>query len=104
MDAEVGKMNEETKIIRWHFYFSGQVQAVGFRYTAYLKAKDLGLTGWVRNLDDGRVEMEAQGEVSRIRKLLIHLKSTPPIHIEDYSVKEVPLKEKERKFSITGFP
>ena len=89
-------MNEETKIVRWHFYFSGQVQAVGFRYTAYLKAKDLGLTG--------RVEMEAQGEVSRIRKLLIHLKSTPPIHIEDYSVKEVPLKEKERKFSITGFP
>ena len=97
-------MDEETKIIRWMIFFTGEVQAVGFRYTAYLYAGRTGLTGWVKNLDDGRVEMEAQGEVSRIRKLLIHLKSTPPIHIEDYSVKEVPLKEKERKFSITGFP
>ena len=97
-------MNGETKIVRWHFYFSGEVQAVGFRYTAYLKAKDLRLTGWVRNLDDGRVEMEAQGEVSKIRQLLIYLKSKPPIFIEDYSIKEVPLKENEKKFSITGYP
>ena len=38
-----------------------------------------------------------------IRKLLLYLQSTPPIHIEDYSIQEVPLKEKEKKFSITGF-
>lgn len=96
-------MNEETKSVRWHFYFSGAVQAVGFRYTALRKARELGLTGWVRNLNDGRVEMEAQGEAGTIRKLLLYLQSTPPIHIEDYSIQEVPLKEKEKKFSITGF-
>ena len=95
-------MTEETTATRWHYYFEGGVQGVGFRYTACLKARELGLTGWVRNLSDGRVEMEAQGPVSRLRALLIHLKSTPPIHIENYSIKELPLKEKERKFSING--
>ena len=40
---------------RWHILFSGKVQHVGFRYTAYYIARDLGLTGWVDNLPDGRV-------------------------------------------------
>ncbi len=95
-------MDEETKIVRWLVFFSGEVQAVGFRYTAYLYAREIGLTGWVKNLDDGRVQMEAQGSVSKLRKLLIHLKSTPPIHIEDYHIKEIPPRHDETKFSITG--
>ncbi len=95
-------MNEEQKIVRWLIFFSGDVQAVGFRYTSYLYAREIGLTGWVKNLDDGRVQMEAQGNVSKLRKLLIHLKSTPPIHIEDYHIKEIPLRDDETKFSITG--
>ena len=95
-------MDKESNTVRWHYYFSGEVQAVGFRYTACMYARELGLTGWVKNLDDGRVEMEAQGSVSLLRKLLLHLKSTPPIHIEDYHIKEIPLKENETKFSITG--
>lgn len=96
-------MNNETKIVRWHFYFSGEVQAVGFRYTAMHKARDLGLTGWVRNLDDGRVEMEAQGSPDMLRELLHYLRNKPPIDITDYSVQEVPLKEKDKRFTITGF-
>ena len=44
--------------VRKHFYFSGDVQMVGFRYQAKYAADDLGLTGWVCNLCDGRVEME----------------------------------------------
>ena len=51
----------EEKIIRWHIYFDGRVQGVGFRFTAQIFASQLQLTGWVRNLDDGRVEAEAQG-------------------------------------------
>ena len=96
-------MNEDTKIVRWHYYFSGSVQGVGFRYTACLRARELGLTGWVKNLPDGRVDMEAQGKVTDLRRLLLHLKSSPPIHIEDYHIKEIPLKDKEKKFSISGF-
>ena len=44
--------------IRKHMIFSGEVQGVGFRYRAFVYAQELGLTGWVINLDDGRVEME----------------------------------------------
>ena len=47
--------------IRKHFYFSGRVQGVGFRYRSYYIAQSMGLTGWVRNLWDDRVEMEVQG-------------------------------------------
>ena len=45
--------------VRKHFYFSGWVQGVGFRFKATYLARKYGLTGWVRNLFDGRVEMEA---------------------------------------------
>ena len=47
--------------IRKHFYFSGRVQGVGFRFQACRIAQGLGLTGYVQNLWDGRVELEAQG-------------------------------------------
>lgn len=50
--------------IRKHIFFSGIVQGVGFRYRAYHIAQMLGLTGWVRNTWDDRVEMEVKGEVS----------------------------------------
>ena len=51
----------QTKI-RKHIVFYGRVQGVGFRYYAVNKANQLGLTGWVKNLPDGTVEMEVQGE------------------------------------------
>ena len=86
--------------VRWHIFFSGQVQFVGFRYQACLLAKKLGLTGWVENLGDGRVEMEVQGPVSRLRTLLIQLKSTPPIHIETYEIEEITVNPKDKRFSI----
>lgn len=46
----------QTKI-RKHIVFYGRVQGVGFRYYAVNKANQLGLTGWVKNLPDGTVEM-----------------------------------------------
>lgn len=56
-----------------HVYISGIVQGVGFRYFAYKWAKRLGISGYVKNLRDGRVEVEAEGEedllVEFIRKL-----------------------------------
>lgn len=47
---------------RLHVYYSGSVQGVGFRFTAERIANSLGLTGWVRNLKDGRVEAVCEGE------------------------------------------
>jgi acylphosphatase len=52
---------------RW--LVSGRVQGVGFRYFVQGKANDLGLGGWVRNLDDGRVEVYAVGEVAGLSDL-----------------------------------
>jgi acylphosphatase len=47
---------------RLHAYFSGSVHGIGFRYTAERLASDLGLTGWVMNLRDGRVEIVLEGK------------------------------------------
>lgn len=42
-------------------FFSGRVQGVGFRYTAFQVAKEFEVAGWVANLTDGRVQLEAEG-------------------------------------------
>ncbi|MFZ3069689.1 MAG: acylphosphatase [Anaerolineaceae bacterium] len=49
------------KIQRLHAIVEGHVQGVGFRYFALEQAQRLGLTGWVRNLPWGEVELEAEG-------------------------------------------
>ena len=85
---------------RWSVRFYGKVQHVGFRYTALYLTKDLYLTGWVRNLSDGSVLMEAQGGTSRLRQLVIRLKSQPHIHIEKTEIEELPLKPAERGFRV----
>ncbi len=43
-------------------FFTGRVQGVGFRYSALQVAKEFEVTGFVKNLTDGRVQLEAQGE------------------------------------------
>ena len=58
-----------SEMIRKHILFYGRVQGVGFRYHATYKASLLGLTGWVRNLEDGSVEMEVQGDVYKRQML-----------------------------------
>ena len=89
-----GKMTE----IRRHIHFYGRVQGVGFRYKAKYMAQSLGLTGWVRNCSDGRVEMEVQGDAGRIEVLISRLQSDSYIRITDMEWKDLPLDEKETKF------
>ncbi|MEX1200777.1 MAG: acylphosphatase [Methylophaga sp.] len=52
-----------------HFLIYGKVQGVGYRAAAAREASNLQLTGWVRNLPDGRVEMLAQGENNALQAL-----------------------------------
>lgn len=56
---------------RLHAFFSGRVQGVGFRYAAARAARAFpALSGWVRNLDDGRVELVAEGDRADLAALL----------------------------------
>lgn len=88
--------------VRKHFYFSGDVQMVGFRYQAKYAADDLGLTGWVCNLCDGRVEMEVQGRDSDIDRLLAA--SMKPDHTDtDIEARRMPLQPGEKGFRVTGY-
>ena len=89
---------------RYYILFKGQVQGVGFRYTAQMLAKKHDLTGWVRNLDDGDVDMEVQGDEMEIHKMIRSLyTSSRWIRIDNHFMKEKPLVDGERSFrSIYG--
>jgi len=53
-----------------HVFFSGTVQGVGFRYSCRQVAMGFDVTGWVRNVDDGRVELWVQGEPEEVKEFL----------------------------------
>ena len=53
-----------------HLFISGRVQGVGFRFFTKIKAKGLGLSGWVRNLPDGRVETVIVGNKRRVEEII----------------------------------
>lgn len=55
----------------------GRVQGVGFRYSTQEEATRLGLAGWVRNLPDGGVEVEAEGDGAALEDLLRFLAQGP---------------------------
>jgi acylphosphatase len=59
------------------FYVTGRVQGVGYRFFAQLAAERLGVSGYVRNLYDGRVEVYAIGDASELRSLHADLKKGP---------------------------
>ena len=87
--------------IRKHFYFSGRVQGVGFRYRSYYIAQSMGLTGWVRNLWDDRVEMELQGTREEIREMVERLSQQSFVEIEGIEAREIP-REEEFGVHVTG--
>lgn len=87
-------------IIRKELTFTGRVQGVGFRYRALYKAKELGLTGWVRNEWDGTVTMEVQGTEEKIERLIFLMKQERYIQIDGVGSLTIPAKEGERDFRI----
>lgn len=57
-------------MLQAHVYVAGFVQGVGFRAYVRSKARKIGVTGWVRNLSDGRVEAILQGDKKKIHQVL----------------------------------
>ena len=70
-------MSEQPQVKAIQAIVHGLVQGVGFRYFVFQRAQPLGLTGWVRNLYDGTVEVHAQGPEHKLQQLLEFLSSGP---------------------------
>ena len=64
---------------RAHIIVSGRVQGVFFRDHTRRWAKSFGLTGWVRNLSDGRVEAVIEGEEAEVRAVIARVREGPPM-------------------------
>ncbi|MBO4387322.1 MAG: acylphosphatase [Treponema sp.] len=86
--------------IRRHYIFSGMVQGVGFRWRSEQIAKMLGISGWVRNRSDGRVEMEAQAEEEVLDNMLNLLERQSFIQIDGIESSDIPVETKSYYFSV----
>lgn len=84
-----------------HLFIEGWVQGVFFRYYTREKAKELGVTGWVRNLPDGKVEVVAEGEEEAVDSLVKWCYQGPP-SARVYDVECIPQEYtgKFKDFSI----
>lgn len=79
----------------------GRVQGVGFRYFTRDRAASYGLSGWVRNLQDGGVEFEAQGEAEDLDAFTAEIKEGPGLaHVSDMTMVDLPIEEAEKGFEI----
>lgn len=96
---ESGNIKKCRRGIRFH----GHVQGVGFRYQAQNAARQLGLTGWVRNEFDGSVSMEVQGQAEAIDRLLEFLGFNRWINIRDMEMEILPVDEREQTFKAEGY-
>jgi len=86
---------------RVHVFVSGRVQGVFFRQTTLERAKNLGLTGWVRNTSDGRVEAVFEGEKEKIEKVLEWMRIGPPLaKVENLEIKWEDFKGEFEDFEI----
>ena len=88
---------------RYYVIFTGMVQGVGFRWTILMLARKYNFTGWVRNMDNGNVEIEVQGHNLNIAVFIVEvIKGARYARIEDYSIKEIPVRELEYGFDVKG--
>ncbi|MES2819365.1 MAG: acylphosphatase [Pseudomonadota bacterium] len=81
-----------------HGFVSGRVQGVGYRQHTDQQAERLALDGWVRNLEDGRVEVLVEGEEEAVHALVAWLETGPKkARVEAVELSEQPLQ------GIAGF-
>lgn len=84
-------------------YVRGRVQGVGFRWWVRARALELGLVGHARNLPDGRVEVNAQGDGEAVEALLDLLREQPSTHSRPGHVDGVVVQSHDPREGLTGF-
>lgn len=85
---------------RYHIIFMGRVQGVGFRFQTKMLADSLNLTGSVKNMDDGSVEVYIQGSKERILDFLKGIENLKFAVIDRKDIDEVSLVEDETDFQM----
>lgn len=87
-------------MLRKEYLVDGKVQGVGFRFFCKYQASLLSLTGYAKNLDDGKVLIEAQGEENALRKFRSQLlKGNGFCRVTNIDEKDLAIETRERKFS-----
>lgn len=84
-----------------HIIFSGYVQGIGFRFTTHRIANRYGLTGFVRNLPDGNVEMLAQGKADDIDNCIRDIEETFTGYIREKKIEQISANPQYKEFRIT---
>ncbi len=87
-------------------FYTGRVQGVGFRYSTKQIAMGFDVTGWVRNLVDGRVELQVRGDADEVEDFLIEIRENSHLahHIQEFEENDIRLGDlaDARGFSITA--
>lgn len=92
---------EEDPIEAVHLRVSGRVQGVGFRYFVVHEAQACGVTGYVRNLDDGRVEARAEGGREALERFVSSVRRGPRMaSVDDLELERLPASGGFRGFDV----
>jgi acylphosphatase len=91
-------------IVARRYLIEGRVQGVGYRYFTVRVARELGLSGWVRNLSDGRVEVFARGAMRNLSRLEGELRLGPlRAEVRSLQAEEAAVAEATANGKIEGF-
>lgn len=87
--------------IRAHVIVTGKVQGVFYRAETATRARRLDVTGWIRNLADGRVEAVFEGDETNVQKIIDFCRSGPPnAYVVDLDVRRQEWTGEFRNFTI----
>lgn len=93
-------MNDSESCFFLRAYFSGRVQGVGFRYSTSQLAKGYEVTGYVKNLVDGRVELEIEGDEKECRQLVESIQDELDAYVRKTELSDGVRSRKFNSFTI----
>jgi acylphosphatase len=85
---------------RAHAIYHGRVQGVGFRFTCQRIAADNNITGWVKNLHDGGVQVIAEGDQADLKKFFNELKDSMARYVSSDNIQWLDFQKEFKGFNI----